>query len=160
MKVKMKLSASGFASIKLFEGLKLRAYKDKAGVWTIGYGSTCLDNGRAVKAGDVLGSAAVADALFRVTMQQYEAAVNYRVTVQLNQNEFDALVSFTYNEGVGALAKSTLLQLLNAGNRHAAADEFLQWDKITDPNTGAHVVCDDLVLRRRKERLTFLKPAA
>jgi lysozyme len=156
MKNNLKLSPAGFALIKGFEGLILHAYLDKAGVWTIGYGSTYHKDGTRVKPGDTLPDVAAADDLFAYTLSSYEQAVNSLVMVTLNQNEFDALTSFAYNEGTGALGESHLLIFLNQGNKAAAADQFLLWDKITDPKTGEKVVLDDLVMRRRNERALFL----
>ena len=154
----MQLSNNGFKLIKNFEGLRLSAYRDVAGVWTIGYGSTCYHDGKPVKPGDQLASAAQADALFQNTLGQYEDAVTRLVKVPLTQNQFDALVSFTYNEGTGALEESTLLVKLNEKNYPEAAAHFLAWDEITDPKTGKKVVCDTLVHRRREESQLFLSP--
>src|SRR4051812_42421908 len=103
----MQLSEHGFAVIKNFEGLRLTAYRDVAGIWTIGYGSTRYHDGKLVKPGDKLASKTQANALLQNTLGQYETAVNKFVKVPLNQNQFDALVSFTYNEGTGALEQST-----------------------------------------------------
>ena len=144
----------------LFEGLRLSAYPDKAGVWTIGYGSTYYENGQPVKKGDRLASKDAAISLFRHTMQHYIDAVNQLVTVPLNQNQFDALVSFTYNEGTGALGTSHLLAFVNKSLFNAAADEFLRWNKVRNPETHQLEPCDDLTLRRKRERLTFLKSVA
>jgi lysozyme len=158
MNQKMQLSENGFKIIKNFEGLRLTAYRDVAGVWTIGYGSTHYHDGKAVKPGDQLAGEAQADALFSNTLGQYEAAVNQFSKVGLTQNQFDALVSFTYNEGTGALKESTLLVKLNEKNFEEAAAHFLAWDKITDPETGKKVVSGTLVHRRKEERQLFLSP--
>ena len=152
----MQLSANGFAIIKNFEGLRLTAYRDVAGVWTIGYGSTRYHDGLQVKPGDQLAGELQADALFRNTLGQYQDAVNEFVKVPITQNQFDALVSFTYNEGTGALQQSTLLVKLNEKNYIEAAAHFLAWDKITDPKTGQKVICDTLVQRRKEESQLFL----
>ncbi len=152
----MQLSNNGFAIIKNFEGLRLTAYRDVAGVWTIGYGSTRYHDGKPVKPGDQLASELQADALFRNTLGQYQDAVNEFVKVPITQNQFDALVSFTYNEGTGALQQSTLLVKLNEKNYAEAAAHFLAWDKITDPKTGQKAICDTLVERRREESRLFL----
>jgi lysozyme len=152
----MQLSNHGYAIIKNFEGLRLSAYRDAAGVWTIGYGSTRYHDGKQVKPGDQLASEVQADALFCNTMGQYENAVNEAVKVPLTQNQFDALVSFTYNEGTGALQGSTLLVKLNEKNYPETAAHFLAWDKITDPKTGNKIICDTLAQRRRKESQLFL----
>jgi lysozyme len=152
----MQLSKNGFKIIKNFEGLRLSAYRDIAGVWTIGYGSTRYHDGKQVKPGDQLTGETQADALFQNTLGQYEEAVNSFVKVPLSQNQFDALVSFTYNEGTGALEESTLLAKLNEKNYKEAAIHFLAWDKITDPKTGKKIIADTLVQRRKEESELFL----
>jgi lysozyme len=73
------------------------------------------------------------------------------------QKQFNALVSFTYNEGIGALERSTLLQKLNMLDYAGTANQLLLWDKITDPKTGKKVVCKALTNRRKRERELFLK---
>lgn len=152
----MKLSEHGINVIKNFEGLCLHAYRDVAGIWTIGYGSTRYHDGRTIKPSDKLANEQQASALFSNTLCQYEEAVNQYVKVPLTQNQFDALTSFTYNEGTGALKESTLLKKLNEKDYAGAADQFLVWDKVTDPKTGEKVICQTLVDRRREERELFL----
>ena len=154
----MKLSQQGEKLIKNFEGLRLNAYRDAAGVWTIGYGSTCYHDGRQVRAGDQLAGEVQATALFTNTLSQYENAVNVYVKVPLTQNQFDALVSFTYNEGTYALKESTLLKKLNEKDYEGAANQLLVWDKITDPHSGQKIICDTLKSRRSAERELFLSP--
>lgn len=153
----MTIDAAGIALIKEFEGLRLNAYRDTAGVWTIGYGSTRYADGRAVKPGDKLASEAEAIALMKETLAPYEATVRKNVKVPLSQGRYNSLVSFSYNEGAGALPASTLLKKLNAGDYAGAADQFLVWNKITDPHTGQKVVSPTLSARRAKERALFLK---
>lgn len=155
----MLLSDHGLAIIKNFEGLRLTAYRDIAGVWTIGYGSTRYHDGKAVKPGDKLASKEQADALFKNTLGQYEDAVNQLVKAPISQSQFDALVSFTYNVGIGAFKGSGLLTNLNEKNYTEAATHFLAWDKITDMATGKKVICDTLANRRREESRLFLSPA-
>lgn len=152
----MQLSNNGIRVIKNFEGLSLNAYRDSAGVWTIGYGSTRYHDGKIIKPGDKLASQVQADALFTNTLGPYEQAVNNLVKVPLTQQQFDALVSFTYNEGTGALEESTLLRKLNEHDYSATADQLLVWDKVTDPKTGKRVMLDILVKRRKQERALFL----
>jgi lysozyme len=115
---------AGLALIKGFEGLRLQAYKCPAGVWTIGYGHTGSD----VTPGLAISSQQAED-LLKKDLTRFENAVFKLVSVTVTQNQFDALVSFCYNLGEGALGKSTLLKLLNAGDAAAAADQFLKWDK-------------------------------
>ena len=153
----MKLSDRGKALIKTFEGLKLTAYKDTAGVWTIGYGSTRYHDNKAVKPGDKLTNNEQANALFNNTLTPYEEVVLKYVKVPLTQNQFDALVSFSYNEGPGALPASSLLKKLNALDYIGAANQFLEWNKITDPHTGKKVQSATLTDRRKMERALFLK---
>ncbi len=150
----MKTSENGLKIIKQFEGLRLTAYRDVAGIWTIGYGSCYLANGKHVQAGDKLSDESQADLLIRQTLGQYEDAVNHDVHITLNQNQFDALVSFTYNEGTGALYGSTLLKLLNQGDYKGAASHFADWNKVTID--GKHVVNEDLTERRAEEAKLFL----
>ena len=116
-------STAGLALIKRWEGCKLVAYQDVAGVWTIGYGHT-----RTAKQGMRIGDAE-AEVLLRGDLLDAEKAVNRLVKVPLEQREFDALVSFTFNLGVGALERSTLLRLINAGDKLAGAITLVQWNK-------------------------------
>lgn len=153
----MKLDAAGYELIKSFEGLRLKAYRDIAGVWTIGYGSTYYLGGVPVQAGDTLSNDTQASVLLANSMAVYEQAVNRYVKVPLTQNQFNALVSFTYNEGPGALKGSTLLKKLNAKDYQGAANQLVLWVKITDPETGDKKICDTLVNRRAAERSLFLK---
>lgn len=155
----MQLDEAGKNLIKSFEGLRLFAYLDKAGVWTIGYGATYYLGGKPVKKGDVLSSKAAADQLFDNTIATYQDAVNHHVKVPLSQPQYNSVVSFTFNEGIGALAGSTLLIKLNESDYQGAADEFLKWDKITDPETKQKVTSADLLSRREMERKLFLTAA-
>lgn len=140
-----------------FEGCRLHAYLDSAGVPTIGWGNTYYMNGTRVKMGDMI-TQETADMLLKHVLNGVEAQVNHLVTVSLTDNQYAAIVSFTYNEGNGALASSHLLAKLNAGNYAGAADEFLKWDEITNPQTHQKQVLNDLYIRRTKERALFLKP--
>jgi lysozyme len=155
----MKISANGISLIKKFEVLKLDAYRDAAGVWTIGYGSTRYHDGRLIKPGDSLANEAQASALFVNTLGQYEDAVNTYVKVPMSQNQYDALVSFTYNEGTGALHGSSILKYLNAGDPKSAAAAFLFWVEITNPVTKEKEVSADLLARRKIESELFLTAA-
>lgn len=152
----MQLSNHGEAFIKNFEGLRLSAYRDAAGIWTIGYGSTRYHDGKPVKPADKLANVTQADALFHNTLGIYADAVNKKTIVPLTQNQFDALVSFTYNTGTAS--GKNLFEKLNAKDYQGAADQLSLWNKITDPHTGQKIVCDTLVKRRAAERALFLKP--
>ena len=114
----LSLSAQGLDLVKRFEGLRLGAYQDAAGVWTIGYGHTGnVHPGQRI-------TEAHAEQLLRKDVAWAEDAVRKNVDVPLSQGQFDALVSFTFNLGAGALQRSTLLQKLNAGDYAGAQAEF------------------------------------
>ncbi|UPO88349.1 glycoside hydrolase family protein [Niallia sp. Man26] len=143
----MELSTNGLNLIKSFEGVRLTAYKAVSTEehWTIGYGHYGAD----VREGQTI-TKAQADKFLKADVARFESAVNSNVKVALNQNQFDALVSFTYNCGEGALKRSTLLELLNQGKYIEAADQFDLWNK-----SGGKVL-NGLVKRRAKEKALFL----
>jgi len=142
------INEAGMDLIKHFEGLFLNAYPDSVGVWTIGWGHTGLKhNDGTVRAGKTI-TQETADALFHYDMDQFEGRVEHFVKVPLNDNEFAALVAFDFN--TGGLGDSTLLRMLNAGDRRGAADQFLRWDK-----AGGRTLAG-LTRRRRSERNLFL----
>jgi len=118
----MKASENCLRIIKEHEGLRLKAYKCPAGVWTIGYGHTPAREGQQI-------TQAEADALLRRDVVAAELAVS-QVRQKLTQNQFDALVSFTFNCGVGAFLKSTLRKLVEANPHNPAISaEFARWNK-------------------------------
>ena len=141
----MKTSDVGIELIKKYEGCVLKAYKCPSGVWTIGYGHT---NG--VKSGMQITKAQALDYL-KQDLSVFEKAVTNYVKVPLNQNQFDALVSFSFNCGAGALKTSTLLQKLNSSDYNGAANEFPRWKKSNGK------VLNGLVRRRQEEKELFLK---
>ena len=153
----MKTSAAGRKLIEQREGVELTAYKDSAGIWTIGVGHTSAAGAPKVVAGMKITAAQASEILSR-DLATFEAAVSSAVKVPLNQNEFDALVSFAFNVGAGAFKGSTLLKRLNAGDRKAAADQFLVWNKITI--NGKKQVLKGLTTRREAERKQFLAPVS
>ena len=138
-------SDTGINLIKNFEGLRLNAYQDSVGVWTIGYGHT-----KTAKEGMKI-SEHQAEELLMKDLEEFEGGVLSLVKVPLTQNQFDALVSFSFNLGLGNLKRSTLLKELNKGEYTKAADEFLKWDK-----AGGKAL-QGLTRRRNAERLLFLK---
>ena len=146
----MVVSLFGIDLICGFEGLRLKAYDDGVGVWTIGFGTTVYPNGIRVKKGDTC-TEAQAKAYMVYDLKKFESAVNNAVTVPLNQNQFDALVSLTYNIGPSAFSKSTLVKKLNAGDIRGAAEQFDVW-----VNAGGKRM-QGLVNRRAKENEVFLK---
>lgn len=143
----MRTSQRGLSLIKSFEGLRLQAYKDAVGVWTVGYGTT-----RGVKAGMSINKEQ-AERMLVNDVQCFEPEVERLVTVPLSQNQWDALMSFTYNLGSANLESSTLLRKLNAGDYAGAADQFPRWNK-----AGGKVL-PGLVRRRAAERDLFLEAA-
>lgn len=147
----MKMSSVGLDLVKSFEGLYTKAYKCPAGVWTIGYGHTGKVNGKAIKEGMVI-TEAKATKLLASDMATFEKGVAKLVTVPLNQNQFDALVSFSFNVGLGNLQKSTLLKYVNQRKFSEAGNQFLVWNK------AAGRVLAGLTRRRKEERKLFLKP--
>ena len=123
------ISAAGLEFIKKFEGLRLSAYHCPAGIVTIGYGSTRYPDGRLVMISDELNSEEEATQLLLSTISIYENAVNENLS-NVNQNQFDALVSFTYNVGVQAFSESTLLEKAKINvNDLSIYDEFKRWNK-------------------------------
>ena len=152
------IGAAGIRLIKEFEGClkpigggRFVPYICPAGVLTIGWGTTNLD-GKKFDEYTVWTQAQCDSALFD-GMRRYERAVEKLVKVKLNQNQFDALVSFAYNCGESNLAKSTLLRRLNAGDFEGAAGEFAKWNK------GAGQVLRGLTRRRAAEAKLFLTAA-
>jgi lysozyme len=115
-----KINAAGLAIVKKYEGCSLNAYQDPVGIWTIGYGHTPSSAGAIV-------TQAQADLLLADDLARFEVGVNDLVVRNLTPNQFSALVSFAFNVGLGALADSTLLALVNAGNFREAALQFVHW---------------------------------
>ncbi|MGD1824861.1 Phage-related lysozyme (muramidase), GH24 family [Chromobacterium violaceum] len=144
----MKTNAAGISLIKQFEGVRLAAYQDMVGVWTIGYGHTGPD----VKAGMTI-TQQQADQLLAADLEKFETGVRKAVIVPLNANQFSALVSFSYNLGLGNLRSSTLLRLLNKGDYEGAAAQFPRWNR-----AGGQAV-PGLTRRRKAEQALFLTPA-
>lgn len=125
-----KTAQNGIALIKKYEGFKANAYLCPAGVPTIGYGNTYYPNGVKVKIGDSPITEAKASELLLAVLTKYEDAVNRYAQKPINQNQFDALVSFTYNLGMENLRSSTLLKKVNSNPLDATIkDEFLKWTR-------------------------------
>lgn len=137
-------SDAGFDLTEQFEGLRLSAYQDQVGVWTIGYGHT----GPEVHGGLIL-TEDQADTLLHSDVAAAVSCVNRAVTANITQNQFDALVDFVFNLGCGALLSSTLLRYINAGEFDLAAPQFLLWDH------AGGVVVQGLLTRRQAEMTLF-----
>ena len=139
----MKTSQEGQALIKKFEGCELEAYQCSANVWTIGYGHTA-----GVQEGDACTQEDAARMLAE-DLEEFEGYVKEAVDVPLEQNEFDALVAWTYNLGPGSLRSSTMLKKLNDSKFEEVPSEMRRWNK-----SGGEVL-DGLVRRREAEALLF-----
>jgi lysozyme len=141
---KLSVSQTGIDMIKGFEGFRSYPYTCPGGALTIGYGTT-------MKPGEFTSvTKEQAEALLRKSIVGFERSIKKLVTVPLSQNQYDALVSFTYNVGAGALKRSTLLKKLNSGDYTGAADELLRFTKSNGK------VLEGLEKRRQKERTLFL----
>ncbi len=137
-------SEKGLALTKSFEGLRLEAYQDCGGVWTVGYGHT----GPEVVEGMTVNEAE-AEALLLGDLEDAVRCVNRRVTVGISQSQFDALVDFCFNAGRGNFLQSTLLRKVNAGDFDGAVAQFGLW-----VHAGGEVVAG-LVRRRKAEAELF-----
>lgn len=149
----MNISDKGLSLIKEFEGLRLNAYQCDARVWTIGYGSTFYPNGERVKAGEKLNNEKEAEYLLKKTVERFEKGVNKLLGgTPVTQSQFDALVSFAFNIGLGNLEKSTLLKKVKANpNDSSIADEFLRWKR-----AGGQILAG-LEKRRAKESQLYFE---
>jgi GH24 family phage-related lysozyme (muramidase) len=145
------INAEGLQLVKDSEGLRLEKYQDVAGKWTIGYGHLILPNEMALGTFDEPITEAFASAQLESDLAKAEAAVESLVKAPLTDNEFAALVDFTFNLGVGAFQNSTMLKLLNGGLFGRAAQEFSKWI-----HAGGREI-DGLVKRRAAEKALFLK---
>ncbi len=119
----MKISNKGIDLIKHFEGCETEAYKCPAGVWTIGYGHI-----KGVQEGDVITEAQAHEMLVE-ELNEYENYIHDYVECPLNQDQFDAMVSWVYNLGSGNLRSSTLLRTLNAGDYAGVPAQMMRWNK-------------------------------
>ncbi|ECI4647293.1 lysozyme [Salmonella enterica subsp. enterica serovar Ball] len=144
----MKISDNGLAALKREEGCKLTAYPDSRGVWTIGTGHTGKVDGVTVHKGMII-TQDTADRLLRDDLSWVERCIAERVTVPLNQHQYDALCSLIFNIGANAFIRSGVRRYLNAGNYTAAADAFLEWRR-----SGSNPTL--LAPRRGRERAMFL----
>ena len=146
---KHSLSNNGMKLLEQFEGLRLEAYLDSAGIATIGFGTIKYPNGSKVKLGDKITKTQAKDYKL-YDLKEFESTVNTSVPVPLSQNQYDALVSISYNIGSNAFKNSTLLKKLNAGDYKGAAEQFLVWNKVNSKRV------QGLVNRREAERNLFL----
>lgn len=146
----MNFSPNAVALVKQSEGLVLKVYADPGtggAPWTAGYGHTGAD----VRAGMTV-TLAMALAWLQADLSSAAATVSAHVTVPLNQNQFDALCDFVFNEGADNFIGSTLLRLLNGGRYGDAANQLDRW------NLSNGRVMPGLVTRRAAEKSLFNKP--
>ena len=139
----MKISQEGLSLIKKFEGCELDAYEDAVGIPTIAYGRT-----KNVQAGDTC-TQEQADAWLEHELEEYGGYVNDAVKVPLNQNQFDALVAWTYNLGPTNLNNSTMIRVLNENKLDEVPTQMRRWNK-----AGGKVL-PGLERRRLAESLLF-----
>ena len=139
----MEISSEGISLIKKFEGCELEAYKCAAGVWTIGYGHT-----KDVTEGMEI-TQAEAETMLKEELLDYCNYVDMYVQVPLEQNQFDALVSWTYNLGPTNLKSSTMLKVLNTGKYEDVPEQIKRWNKANGK------MLDRLIRRREAESLMF-----
>lgn len=148
-----RINRAGLDLIKKWEQCRLKAYRDGGGVLTIGWGHT----GESVKETSVI-TQHQADEILKFDVSTFEEFVDHLAPIWLNENQFSALVVFTFNVGPPRFAGSTLLKRLHEGKIAAAADEFQRWNKDQNPKTGKLEVVAGLTNRRMAERDLFLKP--
>lgn len=144
-----KLSKNGLNLIASFEGCVLNAYRDPAGFLTIGYGHLIKSGDGFTDKSKITQSQALQ--LFQSDLKQFEDCVNKSVNVPLTQNQFDSLVSLSFNIGCYAFRRSTLLKLLNQGLYLESSNQFLKW------TFAGGKILTGLVNRRKLERDLFLK---
>jgi len=144
----MKTSKNGINLIKKFEGCRLKAYKCPAGIPTIGYGNTFYENGNKIKLGDNITQEQANNLLLNL-LPKYEKTVLNNIKVPLNQNQFDALVSFCWNCG----SSKTLFSMIN--NKHSEMNIVNWW--VSHYITGGGKELSGLVKRRKEEAVLFIK---
>lgn len=143
----MRTGEKGLDLIKSFEGLRLETYLCSAGVPTIGYGTTRINN-KPIELGMKI-TKEEAESFLKSDLSKFESAIIKSVKVKLNQNQFDALVCFVYNIGIGNFNASTLLKLLNQGKIKESSEQFIRWNKVKGK------VVNGLTRRREAEKKLF-----
>jgi lysozyme len=146
----MKMSETGLELLKEFEGLRLKAYRDAAGIWTIGYGTTSAAGVGIIKGGMLI-SKAEAENMLRRSLASYERAVSNSIKVEISQQQFDALVSFAYNVGIEGFRRSSVLRHVNARDFDRVPQSLSLWIKSKGK------VLPGLVSRRAREAKLFVK---
>ena len=146
----MKVSKNGIHLIKHFEGIKNKPYKCQAGLWTVGVGHLIGDGKQLPQSWNRVFSVLEIDALLAKDLERFERGVSKLISIPLKQHEFDALVSFAFNLGLGCLQRSTLRQKLNRGDKLGAIQSLLKYNKVGGKTSNG------LVRRRNAEATLFL----
>ena len=146
----MEISNQVIKIIEECEGFKSEAYLDEGGLPTIGFGTTRV-NGQPVHMGMTC-TREEAEEWIMEHLNGELSSLQKLITVDLNQNQLDAIADFAYNEGIGAFGGSTLLRRINSGDFDAAADQFSKWI------TCKGKILQGLVKRRNLERTLFTTP--
>lgn len=148
------ISEKGLSLIKKFEGLVLKPYLDQVKIPTIGWGSTHYENGKAVTMKDPAITAARAEELLKFEVQAKGYVLNQsldKFKIVVNQNQYDALLCFAYNVGIGGLIGSTLFKKLRLNPSDSTIrNEFLKWCKAHQKD-GTVVTLEGLKKRRTLE---------
>lgn len=148
----MQINQATVDLVKEFEGLRLTAYRDAVGVWTIGYGTTAAAGVGIIPRAGLTIIEPAAEEYLRIAVEKFAAQIAPHIAVPVTDNQFGAIVSLAYNVGAPAVIKSTLLRKLNAGDYAGAAAEFARWNK-----AGGKVLAG-LTRRRAAERKLFETP--
>ena len=148
----MRLNNSGYLLICEFEGLSLKPYLCPANIPTIGYGNTFYSDGSKVTMSDKPISKYIAFEMFKVIADDFAKKVSKLITYPLNQNQFNAVVSFAYNVGINSFKSSTLVKKINLNAFDPTIkDEFLKWNKAKGK------VLNGLTKRRELESEIYFK---
>ncbi|HEY9819097.1 MAG TPA: lysozyme [Candidatus Obscuribacterales bacterium] len=138
--------------VKRFEGLRLEAYQDSVGVWTIGYGTTAMAGlGITPRAGMTI-TEAQAEEYLRLGLEKFADEIRPHIHAPINENQFGAFVSLSYNIGSPAFIQSSALRFFNAGETDKAGEAMLWWNKAKGKTLRG------LVLRREAELELFRTP--
>jgi lysozyme len=125
-----KISPKALDAIKRLEGFSATPYADSCGIWTIGYGATYYEGGKKVTSHDGSITKERAEQLLLTHLKSFEMSVDSFTRDDVSQAQFDALVLFAYNVGVGALKSSTLLKMVNENpNNPEIKSQFMRWNK-------------------------------
>ena len=153
----MQISNKFYNLLQLLEGLETKAYKDSAGIWTIGIGTIRYPNGVKVKQGDVITKEQAYDYMEYEVKDTVNALNTLLNGISVNQNQFDAIVSLTYNIGIGGFKRSSVYSAMKINPNDPKIEEYwLRWNKVT--KDGVKVVSKGLMNRRKKEYQLYSTP--